>query len=383
MRKFLSLFLITLLLCGCAASPAETVSTTEPQTLPTTIPVTTVPTEAPTEAPDPVQELLDTLTIEQRVGQLFLARCVKETALQDIASFHLGGLLLFSPDFEGELPETLELKLSEYQDAASLPLLLAVDEEGGTVTRISRFSAFRESKFPSPRTAWEEGGMLAALENERLKCELLSSLGLNVNMGPVCDLSDDPRGFMYDRSLGQSPETTGEFAAFTVDLMAHSGIGSVLKHFPGYGNNADTHVGIARDSRSLEELENRDLIPFQYGIRAGCGAILVSHTIVECLDTELPASLSPAVHRYLRENMGYNGVIMTDDLVMQAITDLYGAGEAAVMAVLAGNDLLCATDFAVQYEAVLAAVNDGRIDVQTLDAAVYRVLKWKFDLNLL
>ncbi len=109
----------------------------------------------------------------------------------------------------------------------------------------------------------------------------------------------------------------------------------------------------------------------------------MSHTIVECLDAELPASLSPAVHRYLRENMGYDGVILTDDLVMQAITDRYGAGEAAVMAVLAGNDLLCSTDLAVQYEAVLAAVLDGRIGTDTLDKAVYRVLKWKMDLNLL
>ena len=148
-------------------------------------------------------------------------------------------------------------------------------------------------------------------------------------------------------------------------------------------DGADTHTGIARDSRTLAELESCDLIPFAAGIQAGCGAVMVGHVIMEALDGSLPASLSPAVHAYLRENMGYDGVIMTDDLVMQAITDQYGAGEAAVMAVLAGNDLLCSTEYTIQYEAVLQAVLDGRIDIDTLNAAVRRVLQWKSDLGLL
>ena len=116
---------------------------------------------------------------------------------------------------------------------------------------------------------------------------------------------------------------------------------------------------------------------------AGCGAVMVSHTIVECLDKELPASLSPAAHRYLRENMNFSGVIITDDLVMEAITDRYGAGEAAVMAVLAGNDLLCSTDYHTQYAAVLDAVLDGRIGMDTLSAAVRNVLEWKQTLGLI
>jgi len=168
-----------------------------------------------------------------------------------------------------------------------------------------------------------------------------------------------------------------------VTLMDSYSLGSCLKHFPGYGNNTDTHTGIAVDSRSLEELESHDLLPFAAGIQAGCDAILVSHTIVEALDPSSPASLSPAVHDYLRNTMGFTGVIITDDLVMQAITDAYGAGEAAVLAVLAGNDLLCSTEYAVQYEAVLAAVLDGRIDIDTLNNAVRNVLEWKIELGLI
>ena len=160
-------------------------------------------------------------------------------------------------------------------------------------------------------------------------------------------------------------------------------MGSVLKHFPGYGENDDTHTGFARDSRTLEELEQWDLIPFRAGIDAGCGAVLVEHTIVDAFDPELPASLSPEVHRYLREEMGFRGVIVTDDLQMQAITDAYGPEEAAVLAVLAGNDLLCSTDYRIQYEAVLEAVQSGRIPMETLDAAALRVLTWKQNLGLL
>ena len=314
---------------------------------------------------------------------MFLARCNAESALTDIQAYHLGGFVLFGEDFEGQTPSSLRQTLSGYQAAASIPLLLAVDEEGGTVTRISRYPVFRPQRFPSPREAFADGGLTQALSNEEDICQLLQSLGINVNLGPVCDISEDPSAFMYQRSLGQDAETTGEFVAGTVRLMSAYQIGSVLKHFPGYGDNADTHTGLAVDSRSLQELESNDLLPFAAGIEAGCGAVLVSHNIVQALDRDSPASLSPAVHQYLRDTMGFDGVVMTDDLVMEAITDRYGTGEAAVLAVQAGNDLLCSTDYAEQYNAVLSAVLDGRIDFDALNASVMRVLKWKQNLGLL
>ena len=323
------------------------------------------------------------MSLEERVGQLFLARCDDPYALQHIETYHLGGFVLFGRDFQNQTPDSLREKLRGYQSAAKIPLLLAVDEEGGTVTRISSNRAFRDTKFRSPRSLYESGGLEAVLVCEKEKCLLLSNLGLNVNLAPVCDIATDRNAFLYDRSLGQSPEITSEFVRDTVREMNSNAIGSCLKHFPGYGNNADTHTGIAVDSRSLAELEARDLLPFAAGIAAGADAVLVSHTIVEALDPEVPASLSPAVHDYLRNTMGFQGVIVTDDLVMQAITDLYGAGEAAVLAVRAGTDLLCATEYTVQYEAVLAAVLEGRIDIDTLNNAVRRVLQWKIDLGLI
>ncbi len=391
MKRILCLCL-ALVLCGCAAKAAAPAPTTEPETTPeltTPAPTTPAPTTPepttppPTTPPDPVQEILDGMTVEEKVGQLFLARCNGPTAIADIEKYHLGGFVLFAQDTRNETPDSLRAKLQSYQSAAKIPMLIAVDEEGGTVTRISCYTAFRSAKFPSPRDAYAKGGMSGALKTEAEKSQLLSSLGINVNLGPVCDVTRDPNAFMYKRSLGQDPETTGQFIAETVTIMDSFGVGSCLKHFPGYGENADTHVGIAVDNRSLESLESVDLVPFRYGIRSGCDAIMVSHVYIGAIDADLPATLSPAVHEYLRLEMGFDGVIVTDDLVMQAITDKYGAGEAAVLAVLAGNDLLCSTEYAKQYQAVLKAVQDGRIPMDMLDTAAKRVIGWKLNLGLI
>ena len=379
------MILCCLLLAGCGVKsvPAETALLSLPETVPATaptIPETTVPETTP---PDPVRQMISDMSLEQRVGQLFLARCNAETAIQDIQQYHLGGLVLFGEDFENQSMESMRQTIATYQAAAEKPLLIAVDEEGGDVTRVSRFSAFRERRFSSLRTRYDLGGLEAVLTEEGEKCLLLSDLGINVNLGPVCDITTDPAAFMYTRSLGQDAQTTADVTAAIVNLMKDYRVGSVLKHFPGYGNNADTHTGIAVDSRPLSDFESQDFLPFSAGIQAGCGGIMVGHILVEALDPELPASLSPAVHRYLREELGFSGVIMTDDLVMQAITDQFGAGEAAVMAVLSGNDLLCSTEYAAQYEAVLQAVLDGRIDIDVLNSAVRNVLEWKISLGLL
>ena len=388
--KFFPVFLCCLLLAGCASGSVP-VSAATP-TLPETLPTETVPADVPTDpeslsaapAPvDPVRQMISDMSLEQRVGQLFLARCNPDTAVEDVRKYHLGGLVLFGSDFENQTPDSMRQTIADYQDAAEKPLLIAVDEEGGDVTRISQFPAFREKRFSSLRKRYEQGGLEAVLTEEEEKCRLLSDLGINVNLGPVCDIATEPEAFMYSRSLGQDAQTTAEVTASTVNLMNAFSIGSVLKHFPGYGNNADTHIGIAVDTRALSELEEQDLVPYTAGIQAGCGAVMVGHIVVEALDAEFPASLSPAVHRYLRDNLEFTGVIMTDDLVMQAITDQYGAGEAAVMAVLAGNDLLCSTEYAIQYQAVLQAVLDGRIDIDVLNSAVRNVLEWKISLGLL
>ena len=369
MKVFSLLLAVLILLTGCA------------QEIPETLPPETEPTE--TEPTDPLEALLAMMPLEHKVGQLFLARHPEGSALEDVKQFHLGGFILFARDLQGRDRDSLNTLLSGYQLASSIPMLIAVDEEGGTVCRVSGNPFFREKLFPSPRSLYDAGGMEAVLAVEEEKAALLRSLAINVNMAPVCDIATESSAFMYRRSLGQGPEVTGQFALEVCAVMESHQVGSVLKHFPGYGNNADTHLGIALDERSLEELENADLIPFQMAIDGGCGAIMVSHTIVTALDGTYPATLSPAVHDHLRQEMGFAGVIVTDDLAMGAITETYGVGEAAVLAILAGNDLLCSTDYALQYGAVLEAAKEGRIQEETIDAAVLRILRWKQSIGLL
>ena len=324
------------------------------------------------------------MTDEELVGQLFLVRCPGGSqAIEDISRYHLGGYVLFGDDFKNESVQSVSEKITSYQNASVLPLLIAVDEEGGTVTRVSRYPQFRDEKFLSPRNIYDRGGIEAITEVENEKCELLKRLGINVNLGPVCDITRNSNSFMYNRSLGQDPETTAVFVDTVVGIMAEKQVGCVLKHFPGYGDNVDTHYGIAVDNRSLEELESADLVPFQTGINSGCDSIMISHTYINAIDSELPASLSPKVVGYLRENMCFDGVIMTDDLAMGAISDQFGAEESAVIALEAGVDVLCCTDYPEHYQAVLDALKSGRLSRDQLEESASRIIQWKYQLGLL
>ena len=215
------------------------------------------------------------------------------------------------------------------------------------------------------------------------KCALLSSLGINVNFAPVCDVSENPEDFIYARSFGADAESTARYVKTVVEAMDGTGVLSVLKHFPGYGNNADTHTGIAYDNRPYKTFLESDFLPFEAGIEAGAEMVLISHNVINCIDPDLPASLSPAVHQVLRETLGFDGVIVTDDLVMGAIRDFAGDAEAAVLAVEAGNDLLCCTDFETQIPAVIAAVESGEIAEERIDESVIRILMMKIEAGIL
>lgn len=339
------------------------------------------------EEPDPIaaraQELLDGMTLEEKVGQMFIARCPETDAAQLAADYHLGGYILFGRDFKDKTAEQVTTDIQSCQDAAEIPLLIAVDEEGGTVNRVSSNPNLRSSPFRSPQSLYSEGGLELVRSDAQEKCRLLESLGININFAPVCDVSQDPADFIYDRTLGRDAQETSQYVAAVVETMAEEGMGSVLKHFPGYGNNTDTHTGVAYDDRPYDTFLTSDFLPFQAGIAAGADMVLVSHNIVSAMDEASPASLSPEVHRVLREDLGFTGVIVTDDLVMDGVRDFAGDDEAAVLAVQAGNDLICCTDFQTQVPAVLAAVESGEITEEQIDAAVLRVLTMKLRLGIL
>lgn len=329
------------------------------------------------------EKILAEMTLEEKVAQMFLVCCRKDETAREASGYHVGGILLFAASFKNRNPETALAFTEELQGNADIPFLMAVDEEGGTVVRISRYPAFRAEKFMAPGELYETGGYDKIREDTIQKCELLTSIGINVNMAPVCDVSGDSSDFIYERALGEDAEKTAEYIEIVVKEMKNAKMGIVLKHFPGYGNNGDTHKGIMYDERSMDVFESEDFLPFQSGIAEGADAVLVSHTIVKCMDEEYPASLSKEVHDILREKLKFEGVILTDDLDMDAITEYTDGRSAAVQAVLAGNDMLCCGDYKNQIPAVVEAVEEGTIDEAQIDESVLRILIWKMNLGLI
>lgn len=322
-------------------------------------------------------ELLETMTAEEKVRQMLIGSF---TDLESVSESAFGGYILFARDFEDRTPEETAAFIESLQSASSLPLLIGVDEEGGEVNRISKYPAYRSSPFLSPQELYQEGGFERIKSDTAEKCALLKSLGINVNFAPVCDIAQ-PSDYIYGRTFGGDAETTSEYVRTVVSKMLDAGIEPVLKHFPGYGGSTDTHAGLAHDTRPLEGFTDSDLLPFEAGIDAGAGIVLVSHNIVECMDAENPASISPEVHRYLREEMGFDGVILTDDLAMKGITDFAG-DQAALLAIQAGNDLLCCTNAAAQLPAVLSALSSGELSEERLNESVFRILLLKLRLGL-
>ena len=333
---------------------------------------------------DQAQVILDKMSLEEKIGQMFLIRYSDDqTALSDIAQYNPGGILLFAKDFENHTKESIKAQLDTCQQASGTPLIIGVDEEGGVVTRISRFTNFRSERFKSPQDLYAEGGFERIASDTDEKCALLKSIGINVNLAPVADVSEDPSSFIYDRTIGQNAEITSEYVRTVVGRMKANGMGSALKHFPGYGDNGDTHTDIITDTRPLGAFVSGDLLPFQAGIDEGSDIVLVSHNIVSCMDPDYPASLSPTVHALLRNTIGFDGVIMTDDLVMSAITEYTDGKSAAVQAVIAGNDLLCCSDYAVQVPAVIEAVKSGVISEERINESAKRIIQMKLDLGII
>lgn len=342
-----------------------------------------VATQIETVAQRRAGEIAASMSLEEKVAQLFFVRCPEQNAAELVAQYQPGGFILFGRDFSGQTKQSMQQKIASYQAEAKIPLLIGVDEEGGTVNRISRYPAFRAAPFWSPQALYREGGWELVRSDTEEKADLLLSLGINVNLAPVCDVSTNPNDYIYDRSFGADAPATAEYVRQVVGVMKEKGLGAVLKHFPGYGNNVDTHSGSAQDSRPYSQFWESDFLPFAAGIQAGADCILVSHNIVEAIDATAPASLSAEMHRVLRETLAFEGVILSDDLVMQAVQDFAGEEEAAVLALLAGNDLLCCTNFEIQYQAVLQAAREGTLPQEVLEAALQRVLLWKLELGLL
>lgn len=329
-------------------------------------------------------EVMEKMTLEEKVGQLFLVRYDVWSAKDQIKNYYPGGYVLFAKDFEDHTKTSIKNELDSNQKLSKIPLTFAVDEEGGYVTRVSRFSQFRSEKFQSNQYYYNLGGYEKLKEIEEEKAKLLLSLGLNMNLAPVADVSTDVNDFIHIRTFGKDAKETSTFISNMVGYAKDSGISSCLKHFPGYGNNVDTHTGSAYDKRSYETFTDSDYLPFVSGIKAGVPSIMVSHNVMESVDSSYPASLSKKVITgELREKLNFSGIVITDDLAMDAVKSYVTDGSAAVLAINAGNDMIITSDFETMFKEVLKAVNDGTIEKETINNAVRRIIAWKHAYQLM
>lgn len=323
------------------------------------------------------KEKLDTMTLDEKIGQLLLVRVPDGDAVAATKKYNFGGYVLFERDFKGKSKDEINKEIKSYQDASRIPMLIATDEEGGSVVRASSNTKLREKPFLSSQELYKDGGLDSIEKDTIEKSKFLSSLGVNVNLAPVVDVVTDKDAYMFKRSLGEGTEKTSLFAETVIKTSKGEDVSYVLKHFPGYGNNTDTHVGSSVDTRTKEEIMETDIPPFRSGIKAMAEAVLVSHNVVQDIEADVPASLSKKVNDVLRDELAFSGVVITDDLDMVAtkkddITNIY------LSAIKAGNDMMIVTDYDAAFDEVKAAVEDNTLDPEIVDKAALRVLAWKY-----
>ena len=405
-KRILTLMLtlcVFLFAAGCGGNAGE--STPSPSDAPVQTPVPSpTPTPEPTPTPDPAAELLEDMTTEEKVGQLLIAgiegTAAGEDAVTAIQEYQVGGVILFGRNVEnaGQLAElNNELKAL---NAGQIPLFLCVDEEGGRVSRMPDEVTDLPAALTFGSIEDPEQRMNACFELGQVLAQACTTFGFNLDFAPVMDIWSNPENTVIgDRAFGTDAATVTGAANETALGILTGGVIPVAKHFPGHGDTAvDSHVGLPVVDKTLEELEALELQPFRQAVETTCvfgtydgdtaiPAMMVAHILMTAIDPDRPASLShEVVTGLLREQLGFDGVVFTDDLTMAAVSETYGMGEACVLAVEAGCDalLVChgADNLTQARLALLEAVENGRISQQRLDESVYRILSLKLSYGL-
>lgn len=347
--------------------------------------------EAPTEPPtqDPVTKQLGGMSTDEKIGQLIVSGFegfdVDETFASLITESHIGGAILFSRNIEDA--QQLCGLINEIKETAGsgIPLLIGMDEEGGAVTRLpdgvlSMPGAYALAQKGDPETCFN-GAMQIA--------DQLKSFGLSTGFCPDLDIWSNPDNTVIgDRAYGTDAAAVVKYGIAAMKGVRDGGVVPVVKHFPGHGDtDTDSHYSLPVITKTKEELMEQELIPFQEAVKQNVPAVMVGHLQCTQLDEKYPASLSyKIVQGLLRDELGFDGVAFTDDLTMGAIAENYSLGNACVLAVNAGCDmLLICHEYENVTEALTAlkeAVETGRITPDRLDEAVTRILRLKADYNI-
>lgn len=394
------------LACGVLAGCAPAASGTAPASQPTAS-AGAQSTASPSAAP---AGLLGEMTLREKVGQLFLVRLdaldpalsqqtiddadapgvieVSEAMAAFLEEYPVGGVVLFGKNITDEVQ--LRGLIAGLQQSSPVPVLIGIDEEGGVVARLANSPGFDLPQYESAASMGAQG----TDEVRAMSAEIgayLAGYGINLDFAPVADVNTNPDNpVIGTRAFSSDPQEAADCVNAAVEGFSRAGVLCCLKHFPGHGDTAgDSHDGTVYTEKTMEELRACEFLPFEAGIRAGAPLVMVGHiaapNAVKGEESDLPATFSRAlITDVLRDELGFAGVVVTDSLAMGAITETYTPGEAAVLALQAGADLLLMpAGLAQAYDGVLAAVEDGRLTEERIDESVARILALKQQAGLL
>ncbi len=345
------------------------------------------------------EDILKNMTLEEKIGQLFIVELdaldesdtgkmkkVTKTMKETIEKYHIGGVILFARDIKTR--KQTEQLILDLQDSSKIPLFISVDEEGGTVARISSNKKMGTTAFPAMSEIGKTKDEKKAYEVGKTIGRDIRKLGFNLDFAPVADVFTDEKNVeIGTRSFGSDAELVAKMVAQEVRGLQEENVSATLKHFPGHGDvSSDTHKGYVVADNGIKTLRKREFIPFKAGIEEGCDFVMVSHiNINKVTSDETPSSLSKLVIKeILRKELGFEKIVITDAMNMQAITKFYEDEEAAVMAFEAGNDMiLMPKSLEKAFEGILDAVEEGEIEEKEIDESVRRILGVKLERGII
>lgn len=340
-----------------------------------------------------IQTALENMTLQEKIGQLMIvnlellddsAECqaITKKMKEKIKNYPVGGVIFFARNID--TPKQTKQFIQSLQKSSKYPMFISVDEEGGEISRIGNNPKMKTTKFPSMSEIGKSGDEEKAFQVGDTIGKEIKELGFNLDFAPIADLETNPNSpEIGKRSFSSAPEIAAKMVAKVVEGLQGQNVSATLKHFPGHGSaEDDTHKGYADINQSIKQLREVEFIPFQAGIEAGVDFVMVSHlSICNVTDEKTPASLSSLmITEILRNELGYQNLIITDALNMKAITKFYSSGDAAVRAINAGADLLLMPENLEEaFDALYQAVLEGKLDEKRIDESITRILKIKLE----
>lgn len=365
--------------------------------------VTMVPWQGELEKTDEqrLDEYIAGMSLEEKVGQLFYVTIgnleepvysdstdykeLSGEAIQTLRRYRPGGVIFFSNNILSD--EQVTALTQELQSSSNIPLYVGVDEEGGTVSRLGNQAGITMDNVGPMRAVGDTGDASIAYETGKTLAEGIQQYGFNMDFAPVADVLTNPNNTeIGNRSFGSDPAVVADMAANEIIGLQEQGVSAVAKHFPGHGGVVgDSHQSLQYIDTTEDELEQVEFVPFQAAIASDTDAILISHLVLTELEEDTPSSLSyKVVTELLRNSLGYDGLVITDSFQMNSIADNYEQGEAAVLAIQAGCDMiLMPKEYEACYQAVLDAVQEGRLSETQIDEACRHILTAKVKRGIL